>query len=393
MKSFVRCPKCDRRLMVATDREGGKMHCPRCGTPFVLGSRTDAGSGGPSEFLAFELFDQTAVMDEIEVVEVDAQVTAAPPAAVRRATPKPVLPVLPVVPLAPVVKPVEATPVVPVVGRAAPAAEPGQRRAQRTRGGYTDAEYAAGEYDDLVFEEGKYVYHPVDAGKWKMVYWGITLVLLAILVYVCGGILLFFGLAFMAAGGAKDEGGLILLAVGFGLLAASDILRLVGYGLCIGVPPETMARGWTIMALGMSIFSAIPAGFAVALQSIISDPFIVRGVGGFALIMGMSSWASFLMFMERVCDVFSERGIADSVNAVIKLGATWTACIIVGLIAQSIILARDPTGQLLSGADPSVLVLAVCAGAFQAFTGILGSVVFVKYIFALLNVRAMIDWS
>src|SRR5258708_3224130 len=78
MRSFVRCPSCQRRLMVATDREGGRMRCPRCLMRFVLGSRVNPGSAGPAEFLAFELFDEENDDDEIEVLDDESPVDPQP---------------------------------------------------------------------------------------------------------------------------------------------------------------------------------------------------------------------------------------------------------------------------------------------------------------------------
>jgi hypothetical protein len=374
--------------MVATDREGAKMRCPRCGTPFVLGSRAGPESDGPVEFLAFELFDPQAPMDEIEVLDDEpAETGVAAGPAPKPAAAAPVLPVVPVVAAAPVVRAVPVARAVAGEDRAAP------RRPARPYRGDEDYYDEDEEYEKLGAGYGKYVFHPMDAGRWRLVYWGLSLVLFAILLYAAGSVLLFIALAFSIAGGAAAEGGFGILLIGFALAAATDVLRLVGYGLSINAPPRTMARGWAFMALGLALLSIIPAAIPLLLASVIENPFVLRVVAGIAIIMGLSSWGSYLMFMERICDCFDERGIADSVNAIIKLGGTWAACIIAGLIAQSIVLARDPNGQLLSGADPSALVLGVCAAAWQAFTAILGLVIFVKYIFALLNVRAMIEWS
>jgi hypothetical protein len=66
--SIVTCPGCQKRLKLGTDKPGGKLRCPACNTPFVLGSRTNEGASGPAEFLAFELFEEN-FESEFEVIE------------------------------------------------------------------------------------------------------------------------------------------------------------------------------------------------------------------------------------------------------------------------------------------------------------------------------------
>ena len=67
-------------------------------------------------------------------------------------------------------------------------------------------------------------------------------------------------------------------------------------------------------------------------------------------------------------------------------------CATFGLIGQGVILYRRvETGAALG--DPSFLVFDVCSSIFAAFTAILGLVVYIKYILALLNVRALVGWA
>src|SRR5262249_23601961 len=68
VKGAVTCPSCQRRLKVATDKTGAKLRCPKCNTRFVLGNQSGGESGGPVQFLAFELFDESPV-DDIQVIE------------------------------------------------------------------------------------------------------------------------------------------------------------------------------------------------------------------------------------------------------------------------------------------------------------------------------------
>jgi hypothetical protein len=67
--AIVSCPGCQKRLKLGTDKPGGKLRCPACNTPFVLGSRTNSAAEGVGEYLAFELFEDHVEVDNFEIVE------------------------------------------------------------------------------------------------------------------------------------------------------------------------------------------------------------------------------------------------------------------------------------------------------------------------------------
>src|SRR5713226_5756114 len=67
MQSFVRCPTCRQKLLLASSAQGQRKRCPRCSTRFAVGSPLHV-VNGLTEFLAFELFDQDAD-DDIEVLD------------------------------------------------------------------------------------------------------------------------------------------------------------------------------------------------------------------------------------------------------------------------------------------------------------------------------------
>jgi hypothetical protein len=66
-------------LKIGTDRPGGKLRCPSCNTPFVLGSRVGAASGGTAEFQAFELFEENVILDAFTIEEETASSPPPPP--------------------------------------------------------------------------------------------------------------------------------------------------------------------------------------------------------------------------------------------------------------------------------------------------------------------------
>ncbi len=57
MASIVSCPSCRKRLKIGVDLPGGKLRCPHCNTPFVLGNQTGQTFGGTPEFQAFEILE------------------------------------------------------------------------------------------------------------------------------------------------------------------------------------------------------------------------------------------------------------------------------------------------------------------------------------------------
>lgn len=69
MAAIVSCPGCQKRLKLGADKPGGKLRCPACNTPFVLGSRTNSAAEGIGEYLAFELFEDHVEVDDLEIVE------------------------------------------------------------------------------------------------------------------------------------------------------------------------------------------------------------------------------------------------------------------------------------------------------------------------------------
>ena len=367
MRSFVRCPSCERRLLINAERESGRKRCPRCLSRFALGSRINPDSPGPAEFLAFELFDEEGD-DEIEVLDDEEPETIKPAPAVFG--------------------PHQDHPIPDELPKK-------QRRSDRDQ-----------DYDDMYDERdylaagGKYVYHPEDAPGWNLTKWGITLILVAIIMRFGAMAFSFFAFTVAAATSLSGEGSLMPLSNLVGL--GADALTLVGTCLCINVPRQTGARSWVIMSLALSVASLAPALFLLPLtlgmdlelvQVMLHNPWVLVLLVGIGLMVAFGSFMSFLMFLERVAEVFNERGIGDSVNATLKLAGTLAGSICVGLIAIGILLTRNTDGRLMSGNDPSLLVIGVCAGAFQAWIGILGLIVFVKYVLNLLNIRALIDWA
>ena len=191
------------------------------------------------------------------------------------------------------------------------------------------ADYRSGSYRDEEFPRGptpeewngQYVYYPEERSSWRQVHLGITLVLVAILVYLVNLALTFIAFSISASGALGGESSLMPIGSVCGL--ATRLLTLIGYGLCISVPERTMARSWAIIALALNLTSLLPALLTLPvmlgteldfLAFIAGHPYVLVLLVGVEMMIAFSSWMSYLMFLERVAEVFNERGIADSVN-------------------------------------------------------------------------------
>src|SRR5207244_10480592 len=108
-----------------------------------------------------------------------------------------------------------------------------RRRSGRER--YEDL-YDERDYQDVARAAGAYVYDPRDLPGWRMAQWGLTLVLLCLVMHLGGVVTMFVAVAIMGASGEGLAGGLGLFGLGFLFLLGSGVLQLVGFGLSLGVP-------------------------------------------------------------------------------------------------------------------------------------------------------------
>lgn len=382
--SIVLCPACRRRLRIEAARPGLKIGCPACQAPFTLGNRVGS-HNSDTDFIAFELFDATLALDDVIVAIADSTIPVAnrpsPPMArivraesVAKEAPKPLL------------KPGETE---------HPIGETPKKNKKRRRN--EDGEETEDEWDDEQISQAL-GYHswgePRYRSAWTLVYWGLTLVLFSILLYGGGAALGFVSLAFVS-GSSEGIAALGMIGIAFILIVVTDVVRLAGFALCLGVPGKTSARSYLWIAIGMSLASLGTGLFRVIVSFL--EPFLaanivaVVGVG-----IGFMSFVSFLVFMETVAEMHGERGIADSVAGLIKLTALLGLMAGAGLAAQLgamywVTLGTAPRWLNPNSGDSSIYVIAAIATCFTAFIGILGIVVLVKFIFALLNVRQLVE--
>lgn len=387
--SMVKCPACNRRLKIASSEPGIKVACPACHAPFTLGSR--AGSG--QDFLAFEIFDTEIALDDIPVQVDDGP---AAPAPVGRLI-KPVAKGAPPIPTAKsnvpvaVVKPPQPGPLLKAGDTEHPIGEAAATKPPKRKRRDDDPDY---EDEDLADMLGvKNWGEPRYRQGWNMVYWGLTLVLFSLLLYVAGTALAFVSLMLLA--GSPDMSALGMLGIAFMLVVMTDFLRLAGYGMCLGVPGDTSAKNYVWIAIGMSVASMLGGVFRVIVSFM--EPFLAAHiVGAVSFAVGFMSFISFLMFMETVADMNNERGIADSVSAVIKLAGMLGVTFGIGMgiqvgAAYWVASGTAPRWLRPESGDTSVYVVAAVGSCYVAFVGILGLVTFVKFIFAILNVRRVVQ--
>jgi hypothetical protein len=150
-----------------------------------------------------------------------------------------------------------------------------------------------------------------------------------------------------------------------------------------------MVRSWAWASFVCALAAAIPPIVPLVFEV---NPVLVLVYVAAGMLLSLVSFATFLMFLDDVAEMFQERGLSDSINGLMKLWFTFILCVAVLFVAQLLMMWRRFETALPPG-DPTALIFDVCSGAFMAFTVILGLVVYIKYILALLNVRAMVEWA
>ncbi|MFL5340341.1 MAG: hypothetical protein ACJ8F7_09325 [Gemmataceae bacterium] len=368
MKNFVRCPSCDRKLLVRIEREGHRMRCPRCLTRFVLGSRLMADVAGRAQYLAFELFSDEEEDDEIEVL--DEEEDAAPP------PPPPT--------------PAGVSWLGPAQDHPIPAEPPRPRRRRSNwRESFDDPYGEQDYYEYAATHANSYVYDPyLHRPGWRMVNWGLMLLAMCLVANMAAGVLIFVAMAIIGIDRDTLESGLGLIGLGFLFQLGACILQLAGFGMCLNVPRYNMTRGWALLAMGCAVAAGVPG---VLLVFGFDNKVVALAVGGSGVVLGLGAWGVFLVYLDNIAEMFAERGISDAINSVMKLGGTLLMCVLIGIIAQCVVLDRV-AGRNIPNSDPTLIVIYICGGVFGWFTGILGLCVCMKYIFVLLNVRALIEW-
>src|SRR5262245_19871858 len=252
MRSFVRCPNCRQKLLLAANEEGRRKKCPRCSTRFAVGGALHV-VAGLSEYQSFELFDQDGG-DDIEVMDDDDRIEVLdnPPTAVVPA-PTAVPPRIPVAP------PPPPEPVLP-------------RRRRRT---YAE-EYFNPEADDYHFD-------PRDRYRWNMVQWGVTLVVLPLVLSMVALVILFFSL-FVGLGSELSLGAILIAGI---IALGCDVFRLAGYALCMSTPGTAGNRLWVIIALILALSSGVVLVIPITIAGALGAPAVIVGFYGTGMTVAM----------------------------------------------------------------------------------------------------------
>lgn len=381
--SMVKCPGCGSRLKIDGAEQGMKLGCPACRVPFTLGNR--AAAGAAQDFVAFELFDPDVALDDVPVTVADVP-AAAKVAPVARAA-RPAAPAAPVAKAAPLLKRGDVEHPIGDAGVKKPPAKRPRRDDIADNDDYDDEEME-------ILLGGRDWGEPRYRKAWNTIYWGLTLVLFSVLLYG-GGMVMAFIAVFMVAGSDGGLEALGILGIAFMLLVAADFVRLPGYGMCLMVPGKTSARSYVWIAIGMAVASTLCGVFRVIVSFM--DPFLAAHiVGAVGTAVGFLGLISYMMFMETIADMNKERGIADSVAGLIKLAGTLGLTVGIGLAIQVGVAYWVSTGKAPRWLDPAsgdttIYIIAAIGSCYMAFVGILGLVVFVKFLLAILNVRRVIE--
>jgi predicted Zn finger-like uncharacterized protein len=323
MSSTLSCPSCQRTLRVPESLLGKNVKCPGCSHRFTAADQSESEEEAPRRSTA--------------VSEKPSRRPAAPPPEDEEVEDR---------------RPSR---------RATRDDEDDDRRIQRSR---RDEE----EDDD---EERSPSPRDVKAA-WNKVRIGINVVMIGTWIWVGGaavgglGVLL---VSLLAAGGMLLNLLKILLVLSQGLfflsLFVEWILRMVGYGLCMLVPPQrdTGLRPLSITAFGL-LASATLFLFLMLVMAVFSSVSLslgARGGGSIAgiLLMGTSglftiaSFIVYLFFLRSVCNNVRARHLAGQpVTILIAFISFWIGSVILMVLLMAIAQSTGPTfGEMMQSPD------------------------------------------
>jgi hypothetical protein len=390
MPQIIRCPDpaCGRKLRVPDDLMGKKVRCPGCGVMF----QAVAAGEDPVE----------------DPIEVEA------PAGKGRAAARD-----------------DRFADAPLSGRRpAPREEDDYDRPRRRRRDDEEEDYRRGprsRYEDDYEDEGPSV-RARKAG-WNKVRIGIHLVMIGTWVALAGiflggmglllGVVLLGGAAFTAgnSGGdiAQGGAGLVLMVVGLAAYAlcnfAEVVLRLVGYGLCMAVPPkrDTGLKPLAITAFALAaahaLFSLV-GGFVSGFANGLSSSFGQRsgGMPGGMLsgansllvwALAIASFVVFIIFLRSVTLAVRARHLSNGPITVLIVFACFY--VLGGFIGGILVFAAFGSAFLAlssktaDGAATTMGAMAVIAIIVLALLGLVYMGLQVWFVMVLQKIRDAVD--
>ncbi len=376
MPEIITCPDCGRTLRVPDHLLGKKVKCPSCQVLFT------ASAGSPSKVSRPAPPPQEEIVDPIEEEEDRRR----PPrdAVVRRDD---------------------------YDDRRPRRRDDDDRRIRRRDDDYDDEPRSRRRDED--YYEDDYGPSPRDIREgWRKVAAGINLTMIGTWVWIGGAVFLGIGLLIgglllgstilsaIGMGGPPSRmfgerlaaGAIILFitVVIFGLCSLAElILRLIGYGMCMGLPA---IRGTSLKPLAITAFSLAAAeaafrlsgcgwGFFSGASAGMGGVAIMPGGGNFmgliGSLLGLAAFIVFLFFGRSAALQAKDRGLAGTFIAVLIAFCIYYVVMVVGSfglgVALGVSAVSAATARTPSGAAATI-------GTFGVIAMILGGLLFVAYL-------------
>jgi hypothetical protein len=159
----------------------------------------------------------------------------------------------------------------------------------------------------------------------NLVYWGIGIVLLAILVGIIGG----------ALTAVLGKAAVLIVAILPAGVIVGTIVGFVGRLFCLAVPPQTGAQGLIYGAVVCDVVAV-----ALALGQFVTESTLVQGASN---LLSLTATILFILFLKRVSQFVGRMDLAAKAKSLLVLGIT--------------LFAVAFGGALLAVAAPPLLIL------------------------------------
>lgn len=208
----------------------------------------------------------------------------------------------------------------------------------------------------------------------KLVYYGLMLIVLAVVVALIGGFVLGAGAAGGVRGAAAGFAGLGLL-VG-GMAVTGSVVGLIGRFMCLAVPDRAGgAKSKIVVSVALEVVSLL-----ISLANVLDDlggnflpaEFKVVGTGG-GLVCSIIAAILFLLFARDLALYVRRRRLADDAMSVLRLWVAAVGCYIAGL---GIMLATVwGAGAPAAAAAGGGAVGLACAGGLLSLAGLVIAII------------------
>jgi hypothetical protein len=226
----------------------------------------------------------------------------------------------------------------------------------------------------------------------KLVYYGLVLVVLAVIVGIVGLAVLVgaaVGGAGGQAGGQAAAGGVIglMLLVG-GLAVIGSIVGLVGRVHCLAIPDEAgSAKPMIVTSVVLEVISLLSSVVNTA-DNVGGNfiPFQVKTVaGGLGMIFSVVAAILFLLFIRSAAEYVRRPRLADTAMSVLWLWVATIGCYIAGIVVVIVGVAAGAAagggaGRGAAGGPGAGAAGGACVGSLLMLTAlVLGLVALVRY--------------